>query len=234
MHSVCHYSFADDTQMQKTSSLDQFDTTISAMHVPHYLLYRLQRVQNVAAKNTVKASKSDHITPLDSLPLCTHSTSCQCLLEYNAKYPPYVTVPWEILVLNTCPKSCKFIYKLDNSVRLVTNAFFVYPLSKQKTFVKDPFHTLALEQTFIRQKQFTTKNLIQKGTENLSLCRALLNHKTAPSRLPHMSQPEYITPVSGSLPPTSFAVITVRCLHVLHCSCCCCFAVVVLYNPVLF
>ena len=30
-HSVCHHSFADDTQMQNSSSLDQLDTTISAM-----------------------------------------------------------------------------------------------------------------------------------------------------------------------------------------------------------
>ena len=30
-HSVCHHSFADDTQMQNSSSLDQLDTAISAM-----------------------------------------------------------------------------------------------------------------------------------------------------------------------------------------------------------
>ena len=30
-HSVCHHSFADDTQMRNSSSLDQLDTTISAM-----------------------------------------------------------------------------------------------------------------------------------------------------------------------------------------------------------
>ena len=30
-HSVCHHSFADDTQMWNSSSLDQLDTTISAM-----------------------------------------------------------------------------------------------------------------------------------------------------------------------------------------------------------
>ena len=30
-NSVCHHSFADDTQMQNSSSLDQLDTTISAM-----------------------------------------------------------------------------------------------------------------------------------------------------------------------------------------------------------
>ena len=29
-HSVCHRSFADDTKMQNSSSLDQLDTTISA------------------------------------------------------------------------------------------------------------------------------------------------------------------------------------------------------------
>ena len=32
--------------------------------VPQYLLHRLQRVQNAAARLTVKASKSDHITPI--------------------------------------------------------------------------------------------------------------------------------------------------------------------------
>ena len=30
-HTVCHHSFADDTQMQNSSSLDQLNTTISAM-----------------------------------------------------------------------------------------------------------------------------------------------------------------------------------------------------------
>ncbi|WP_419588267.1 RNA-directed DNA polymerase, partial [Thiolapillus sp.] len=30
IHSVCHHLFADDTQMQNSSSLDQLDTTISA------------------------------------------------------------------------------------------------------------------------------------------------------------------------------------------------------------
>ncbi|WP_419612639.1 reverse transcriptase domain-containing protein, partial [Thiolapillus sp.] len=30
-HSLCHHSFADDTQMRNSSSLDQLDTTISAM-----------------------------------------------------------------------------------------------------------------------------------------------------------------------------------------------------------
>ena len=30
-HSACHHSFADDTQMQNSSSLYQLDTTISAM-----------------------------------------------------------------------------------------------------------------------------------------------------------------------------------------------------------
>ena len=41
--------------------------------------------------------------------------------------------------LNTCPGSCGFIHHRDNSVRPVTTAVFVFPPSKQKPLVKDPF-----------------------------------------------------------------------------------------------
>ena len=46
-HSVCHHSFADDTQMQYSSSLDQLNTTISAMQecvsdVKSWMIYRFQ------------------------------------------------------------------------------------------------------------------------------------------------------------------------------------------------
>ena len=46
-HSVCHHLFADDTQMLNSSSLDQLDTTISAMKecvsdVKSWMTYRLQ------------------------------------------------------------------------------------------------------------------------------------------------------------------------------------------------
>ena len=80
------------------------------------------------------------------LPFCTHSTGCQCPLVYSTKYPPFVKVPHQILVLNTCPKSCKFMHHLDNSIPPVTITFFVCPLSKQKPLVKlkDPFHMQAL------------------------------------------------------------------------------------------
>ena len=78
------------------------------------------------------------------LPFCTNSTGYQCLIEYNTKYSPSVTVPCQILVLDTCPKSCKLIHNQDNSVRPVTTAFFVYSLSKQKPLVKDSFYMQAL------------------------------------------------------------------------------------------
>ena len=77
------------------------------------------------------------------LPFCTHSTGCQCLLEYDTKYPPFVTIPYQILVLSTCSKSCRFEHHQDNSVRPVTTTFLVYPLSKRKHSIKDPFHKQA-------------------------------------------------------------------------------------------
>ena len=93
------------------------------------------------ARLTVKASKSDLITPI------LHSSAgCQCLQDYHTKYSPSITVLCQVLVLNTCPKSCKFIHHLDNSIPPVTITFFVCPLSKQKPLVKlkDPFHMQAL------------------------------------------------------------------------------------------
>ena len=101
------------------SRLDYCNALLSG--VSQYLLDRLQRVQNAAARLTVKASKSDHITPF-----CTHSIGCQSQLEFSTKYPPSVTVLCQIPVLNICPGSCGFIHHRDNSVRPVTTAFFVF------------------------------------------------------------------------------------------------------------
>ena len=42
------------------------------------------------------------------LPFCTHSTGCQWQLEFSTKYPPSVTVPCQVPVLNICPGSCGF------------------------------------------------------------------------------------------------------------------------------
>ena len=78
------------------------------------------------------------------LPFSIQSTDCQWLLEYDTKHPLSVTIACQILVVNTCPKSCKFMHHLDNSIRPVTTAFFVYRLSKQKHTVKDPFHMQVL------------------------------------------------------------------------------------------
>ena len=68
---------------------------------------------------------------------------------------------------------------LDNSVRPVTTAFFVYTLSKQTPLVKEPFDMQVLWSgtNFHMTSEFTIKSLIQKGPLNLSLCRALLNHR---------------------------------------------------------
>ena len=78
------------------------------------------------------------------LPFCTHSIGHQWQLEFSTKYPLSVTVLCQIPVLNTCPGSCRFIHHRDNSVRSVTTAFFVFPPSKQKPLVKDPFYKLVL------------------------------------------------------------------------------------------
>ena len=80
------------------SRLDYCNALLS--DVPQYPLDRLQRVQNAAARLTVKAFNSDHITPV-----CTHSIGCQWQLEFSTKYPPTVTVLCQIPVLNTCPGS---------------------------------------------------------------------------------------------------------------------------------
>lgn len=84
------------------------------------------------------------------LPFCTHSTgsvavSVTARIQYF-RFTPSVTFPCQILVPNTCPMPCTFIHHLDNSVRPVTTAFFVYPLSEQSPVVKelDPSHMLVL------------------------------------------------------------------------------------------
>ena len=129
------------------------------------------------------------------LPFCAHSTGCQCLLEYNAKYPPSVTVPCQIPVRNTCPKSCKFMHHLDNSVRPVTTALFVYPLSKQKHMVKDPFHMQALSSgtnIHMTSEVDNQKPHSKRPSKPVSLL-CTTESQNVPSRLPQMSQSQYST-----------------------------------------
>ena len=64
--SICQYLTVDATKTLipafVLSRLDYYNALLSG--VPQYRLVRLQRVQNAAARLTVKASKSDHITPI--------------------------------------------------------------------------------------------------------------------------------------------------------------------------
>ena len=64
--SICQYFTVDATKTLVSvfvlSRLDYCNALLSG--VPQYLLDRLQRVQNAGARLTVKASKSDHITPI--------------------------------------------------------------------------------------------------------------------------------------------------------------------------
>ena len=66
INSICQYLTVDTTKTLISvfllSRLDYCNTLLSG--VPQYLLDRLQRVQNAAARLTVEASKSDHITPI--------------------------------------------------------------------------------------------------------------------------------------------------------------------------
>ena len=127
------------------------------------------------------------------LPSCTHSIGCQCLLKYNTIYSPSVIVHCQILVQNTCPKSCKLRYHQDSSVRPVTTVFVVYPLSKQKPLVKDPFHMQAIwsgVNFHMTSEIYSQKPHSERPSKSISLpCTA--ESQNVLSRLPQMSHPGF-------------------------------------------
>ena len=165
--SICQYFTVDATKTLISpfvlSRLDYCNALLSG--VPQYLLGRLQRVQNAAARQTELPKQTI------LLPFCTHSIGCQWQLEFSTKYPSSVTVLCQIPFLNTCPGSCGFIHHRDNSVRPLTTALFVFSPSKQKLLSKILFicWSCNLEQSSIRHQDFRVKNLIQVSPQNPSV-----------------------------------------------------------------
>ena len=113
-----------DIELWRVTSIRQYVTANATKH-PFPLLYfpdwtiamlRSQVYHNnfwTACKESrirLLESPSRHQNQITLLSFCIHSTGCQCLLEYDTKYLPSVTVPCQILVLNTCPKSSKFMH----------------------------------------------------------------------------------------------------------------------------